>query len=59
MLGYLKNLVDDTAGVTSVEYGLIGALLVVTAMGSLTALGTSLADIFLAVKSAVDGVLVK
>ena len=38
----LKSLWKDESGATAIEYGLIGALVSVTAMGALTAMGGSL-----------------
>ena len=41
----LKLLKDDT-GATAIEYGLIGALIAVAAIGAFTAVGSSLTGIF-------------
>jgi len=57
MVSFCKRLIEDESGATAVEYGLIGALVVATAMGSLTALGESLSSIFIRVQTALDSVL--
>lgn len=36
----------DEEGATAIEYGLIAALIAVVAIGGMTAIGTSLGDIF-------------
>ena len=36
----------DERGVTAIEYGLLGALIVVAAIGGFTALGGSLTDLY-------------
>lgn len=57
MLQPLIDLIEDESGATAVEYGLIGALLVVTAVGSISELGESIADIFLRVQTTIDSVV--
>lgn len=57
MVRFCKRLILDESGATAVEYGLIGALVVVTAMGSLSALGESMSSIFVRVQTAIDSVL--
>jgi len=37
---------NDESGVTAIEYGLLGALVGVTAIAGFTALGTSMADMY-------------
>ncbi|MBT5048947.1 MAG: Flp family type IVb pilin [Rhodospirillaceae bacterium] len=57
MLQPLIDLIEDESGATAVEYGLIGALLVVTAVGSISELGESIANIFLRVQTTIDSVV--
>ncbi len=42
----LSRIIRDQSGATAIEYGLIAALVSVAAIGVLTALGTSLSDMF-------------
>ncbi len=42
----LKKIRKDESGATAIEYGLIAALVSVAAIGALTAMGTSLNDMF-------------
>ena len=57
MLEILKNFREDESGVTAVEYGLIGALVVVAAMGAITDLGDSIAEVFMTVQTTIDSVV--
>jgi pilus assembly protein Flp/PilA len=47
----LDRFLDDEAGATAVEYGLIAALVSVAAIGALQAVGTSVAAVFSMVSS--------
>lgn len=49
----LTRIIDDESGATAIEYGLIAALVSVAAIGALTSLGTSLADMFGLVTAAI------
>jgi pilus assembly protein Flp/PilA len=51
----LKNLRGDRRGVTALEYGLIAALIAVVVIGSISAIGASMATEFTTVSSAVQG----
>ncbi len=42
----LTRIFHDESGVTAIEYSLIAALISVAAIGTLTSLGTSLANVF-------------
>ena len=46
MFGNLTNLLKDESGATAIEYGLIAALVSVAAIGALTAMGSSLQEMF-------------
>ena len=46
MLKTIRNFIDDESGATAIEYGLIAALVSVAAIAALSALGTSLREIF-------------
>jgi pilus assembly protein Flp/PilA len=50
----LANLLRDESGATAIEYGLIAALVSVAAIGALTAMGTSLNDLFGVVSGELD-----
>ena len=54
MLNALRNFVDNDAGATAIEYGLIAALVSVAAIVSLQAMGTSLNTMFSSVSSTLD-----
>ena len=43
---FLVCLIHEESGATAIEYGLIAALISVAAVGTMTALGTSLTGIF-------------
>lgn len=42
----MKRFMQDEDGVTAIEYGLIAALIAVVIIGSVTAVGTSLNEVF-------------
>jgi pilus assembly protein Flp/PilA len=44
-----RRLVDNSSGVTAIEYGLIAALIAVAAIGMITSVGTDLGDVFTSV----------
>jgi pilus assembly protein Flp/PilA len=46
MFGNIKTLLKDESGATAIEYGLIAALVSVAAIGALTAMGSSLNNMF-------------
>jgi pilus assembly protein Flp/PilA len=50
----LKNFVQDESGASAVEYGLLVALIAVVIIGAVTALGTSISNVFSTVSSKVD-----
>lgn len=51
MFEKVKNFVNDEAGVTAIEYGLIAALVAVAAITAFTALGTKLSGVFTGVSN--------
>jgi pilus assembly protein Flp/PilA len=46
MYAFFKQLIQDEAGVTAIEYGLIAALVAIAAIAAMTSLGTSLTSTF-------------
>jgi pilus assembly protein Flp/PilA len=46
-----RRLVDNTSGVTAIEYGLIAALIAVAAIVMITSVGTDLTNVFSTVAS--------
>jgi pilus assembly protein Flp/PilA len=46
MRAFITKLIQDEAGVTAIEYGLIAALIAIAAIVAMTALGTSLSNTF-------------
>jgi len=44
MYVFFKQLIQDEAGVTAIEYGLIAALIAIAAIAAMTTLGTSLSS---------------
>jgi pilus assembly protein Flp/PilA len=46
MFGNIKTFLKDESGATAIEYGLIAALVSVAAITALTAMGSSLNDLF-------------
>ncbi len=53
-INILKKIRKDESGATAIEYGLIAALVSVAAIGALTALGTSLDNMFNTVATALQ-----
>ena len=43
---YFTKLIQDEAGVTAIEYGLIAALIAIAAIAAFTAVGTTLSSTF-------------
>jgi pilus assembly protein Flp/PilA len=46
MRAVFPNLINDRAGVTAIEYSLIGALIAIAAIAAFTLVGTSLSTTF-------------
>ncbi len=46
MQNIIRNLLKDESGATAIEYGLIAALVSVAAIAALTAMGSSLEQMF-------------
>ena len=46
-----RRLIDNTSGVTAIEYGLIAALIAVAAIVMITSVGTDLTNVFSTVAS--------
>jgi pilus assembly protein Flp/PilA len=42
----VRRLMEETSGVTAIEYGLIAALIAIAAIAAFTAVGTSLSSTF-------------
>lgn len=42
----LKDFIKDESGATAIEYGLIAGLIAVVIIGTLTALGDNISDLF-------------
>ena len=51
MRALFKKLIQDEAGVTAIEYGLIAALVAIAAIAAMTSLGSSLTSTFSLVAS--------
>jgi pilus assembly protein Flp/PilA len=51
----IARFIQDEAGATAIEYGLIAALIAVVIIGALTLLGTNLSATFNTVAGAVGG----
>jgi len=51
MHALFKKLIQDEAGVTAIEYGLIAALVAIAAIAAMTSLGSSLTSTFSLVAS--------
>jgi pilus assembly protein Flp/PilA len=51
MHAFFKKLIQDEAGVTAIEYGLIAALVAIAAIAAMTSLGSSLTSTFSLVAS--------
>ena len=54
MYSAIKNFLQDEAGATAIEYGLIAALVSVAAVTALTDVGSSLSAMFETVSSELD-----
>lgn len=54
MFGNIKILLRNESGATAIEYGLIAALVSVAAIAALTAMGSSLRDMFGTVSTELD-----
>jgi len=50
----MQRLIQDESGATAIEYGLIAGLVAVAIIAALTALGTSLQNLFSAVSDTVN-----
>ena len=55
MLKSIKNFIQDESGATAIEYGLIAALVSVAAVTALSAMGTSLTNMFTTVSTTLNG----
>jgi pilus assembly protein Flp/PilA len=53
-LEMFAKFLKDESGATAIEYGLIAALVAIAAIGALSAMGTSISDMFTVVKTKVD-----
>jgi len=51
----IKQLINDEAGANALEYGLVAGLVSVAIIVALTALGTSLDDLFATIRSTISG----
>lgn len=52
ILAATRRLVTDDKGVTAVEYGVLGALIIVVCIGVITLLGTTLQGVFTTITGA-------
>ena len=52
IMQFIKNFINDEAGVTAIEYGLIAALIAVVIIGAVQILGNGLNDTFIAINTA-------
>ena len=52
IMQFIKNFINDEAGVTAIEYGLIAALIAVVIIGAVQILGNGLNDTFVAINTA-------
>ena len=59
MTTLLHRFIDDGCGATAIEYGLIAALVSVSAISALSSLGSSLAALFTNASSTVNGAVSK
>lgn len=50
----LQNFFREETGATAIEYGLIAALIAVAIIVALTAMGTSLSDLFTGISDTLD-----
>lgn len=53
---FLTKLRRDDAGATAIEYGLIAGLISVVIIGTITAVGGSLDDVFTSIQNSLDSV---
>lgn len=49
----IKNFINDEAGVTAIEYGLIAALIAVVIIGAVTLVGTDVKGVFTSISTAI------
>lgn len=54
MTNIIKNFWNDEEGATAIEYGLIAGLIAVAIIAALTAMGTSLSDLFDSIKGELE-----
>jgi pilus assembly protein Flp/PilA len=57
VIRFIQKFANDREGVTAIEYGLIAALIGVTIILSVTAVGTQISAVFTAVSTAISAVL--
>ena len=57
ILSQLTHLLQDEAGVTAIEYGLIAALIAVVIIASVTSLGQAVLSLFNDVSTKVDAAI--
>ena len=53
MFRNIANLLNDEAGATAIEYGLIAALIAVAAIAGMTAVGTKLSSTFTSISTSI------
>ncbi len=56
MLGRIRDFFNDESGASAVEYGLLVALIAVVIIAAVTALGTSISQMFTGVASTMNTV---
>jgi pilus assembly protein Flp/PilA len=56
MTNLVTRFANDESGATAIEYGLIAALIAVAIIVAVTAVGTSLSDVFNTISTKVSGV---
>jgi len=56
-MNLIQRLIKDESGATAIEYGLIAGLVAVAIIAALSALGTSLTDLFTSVSDELDGAI--
>jgi len=54
---FVKQLMRDDGGVTSIEYALIGSLIAVTILGAVASLGSSVNDLYQRIATSVAAAL--
>ena len=52
ILRVTRRLVSDDKGVTAVEYGVLGALIIIFCIGAITSVGTNVSGTFTSISSA-------